>query len=169
MKPRHPYGKRSLVLHWAAVALVVCVFVYSGQFSQASPATATARLAQHNGYGLALLLLMLLRVWWRTRTADPLSRYQLPALQLRAARTVHYTLYVLLLAQCFIGLGLTVLGEGGGVFGWVTFDGMQWLAEPPALARWHAWLANTLLALVALHLLAAITHLIFGVTDDAES
>ena len=168
--PVHPYGTRSRLLHWGSVALVVVLFIYSGQFIDTPTAEADERRMLHSSYGMLLLALMVVRIWWRTRTADPLDSYTLPNLQKFFARCVHYSLYTLLLVQCILGVLILVLGDGGSFFGLLDLPSLTDASSDldEALMPAHAALAKAMLVLIGAHVLAAIGHLIFGVTEAAR-
>ncbi|MEO0423368.1 MAG: cytochrome b/b6 domain-containing protein [Pseudomonadota bacterium] len=166
---KHPYRVRSRLLHWAAAALVLVTVISSGQFGAESADQSASQLATHLSFGLTLLLLMVVRVWWRTRTLDPLDAYTLPTPQKVIARGLHFTLYVLLIAQCLLGLALSTLGEGGSFFGVITLPSIDFAADPPGwISEGHEALSNLLLILIGLHILAAVGHLLFGVLPENE-
>ena len=167
---KQPYRVRSRLLHWGAAALVLTTVILSGQFSNAPVEQAAAQIEGHVSFGLVLLALMLVRIWWRTRTVDPLDAYTLPTLQKAVARAVHYTLYALLVMQCLLGLLLALLGDGASVFGVFTIPPPGMATDPPAwLQALHAVLSNLLLGLIAIHAIAAVGHLIFGIVPADQA
>lgn len=155
------FGALSMLLHWAT-ALAVVATVPLALIMQDMPLSLDKLQAYgwHKSIGMAVLAVTVLRLTWRSvnrRPAPPAG----PAWQRRAARGVHAALYVCLLALPVLGwlhsaaantpvvvLGLLVLPPP------IAAD--RALVEPLRAA--HAAVAWTLLALLALHVLAALKH-----------
>ena len=98
---RHAWGLASRILHWASAVLMLCALPM-GLFVVVLPAGAIRAefLDGHQGVGLAVLLLLLLRLRWQAVTAGPDSPNAL-------ARLNKSALYVLLAALPVSGVALS--------------------------------------------------------------
>lgn len=151
------YSPLIIALHWLT-ALVLFVILNTG-FRAADTAEGAAKAALlrlHVPLAWAVLALTLTRIlwWWRfdTRPAAPAGT---PAWQAALARAVHLGLYVGLLAMFGSGLALMITsGAAEAVFGAAPMPDLQ---QSPARAP-HGILATLLLALLALHIAAALFH-----------
>lgn len=155
---RYPLSAR--LIHWAMAALLLsqlCLGV--AMVGRWEPWT-TPAVQLHKALGVIALVLVLLRLANRLRfRAPPLPR-DLPAMQRMAARASHWALYSLMVALPLTGwamqgaAGLPVRVAGVVLPSLVSAH----LARYGMLRELHAWLAYGLLALVLLHVGAALHH-----------
>ena len=149
------------LLHWLmAVLILSMLFVGVGMVFTVSQAHDTL-VALHRPLGIALLLLVIVRLAVRLRRGAPPLPDSIPPAQQFVAKASHYVLYGLMLAMPLVGWGM--LSAGGYP---VTMAGSFHL--PPilpasvtlfALLRTlHTWLGLALFAVVLLHLAAALLH-----------
>lgn len=158
MKPApiafHPLAR---LLHWLmAVLILAMLFVGVSMIADLSPHHAVL-LSLHKAIGLALLLLVLVRIVLRLTLPHPPIPTDLPAPQRFAAGASHLLLYALMLAMPLIGWAM--LSAGGYPLP---------LQLPPllphdlqlyaVLRQAHGWLAYLLFATVLVHLGAALVH-----------
>ena len=159
---RTGYGLIQILLHWLMAAMVICLIPlglwmtgldYYHPWYHRAPDI-------HRAIGVLLAILLLLRIVWRLShgVPAPLARQ---AWEKRAAKTAHFLLYLLPAALVTSGYLLsTADGRPVNVFGWF---------EVPALIHGHDGqediagdihfvLAMILIAVAALHLLAALRH-----------
>ena len=158
--PTH-FSALARLFHWLMAPLIVAMlFIGVGMVATVSHAHETL-LAIHRPLGIALLLLVVLRLGVRlTRATPPLPR-DMPAIQRFAAKAAHVVLYALMAAMPLIGWAM-VSAAGYPVTLWGS------LHLPPiapqnvdlfaALRALHTWLAFALFATVLLHLAAALFH-----------
>jgi cytochrome b561 len=161
--PNWHYATPAVLLHWAIAALVltqVGLGVYMMAIEEL-PGSAWY-FALHVSFGLTIAALMALRIVWRLGHKPAPLPASVPAWQVALARLSHYLLYLLLVLMPVTGY----LGRA-----W-TEDGVAWfgLALPAraiandALAeQWfsiHIGIAWVLVALVAVHVAAALKHLL---------
>lgn len=157
------YRYPAIILHWLAALLVGGTFAL-GLLMTDIPGLTPTKLkyfSWHKWIGLTVLLTMLPRIAWRLLCAVPAMPASMSSWQQRAAHLAHLTLYALLLAVPVSGL---LYSQAAGVpvvlFG--VFDIPALIAPDPgwkALLKSAHWLLNyTLLALVCLHVLAALKH-----------
>ena len=117
-----------------------------------------AYFALHVSLGLTAALLIALRLLWRVRNRPA----PLPAWQVKVASLTHILLYVLLVLMPITGfLGASVSGDPIAFFGIslpVWTSGNDTLKEQLFTA--HSIIAWALVALVSLHALGALKHLL---------
>ncbi len=150
----HPLAR---LLHWLmAVLILAMLFVGVSMISDLSPRH-TWLLSLHKAIGLALLLLVLVRIVLRLAVPHPPLPADLPTVQRLAAGASHLLLYGLMLAMPLIGWGM--LSAGGYPLplhlpALLPHD-LQLYA---VLRQAHGWLAYVLFATVLVHLGAALVH-----------
>ncbi|MGF1607805.1 MAG: cytochrome b [Kiloniellales bacterium] len=156
------YGAFAQSLHWLIAALVVALFTI-GWFMQGLPLgpDKIKVFNLHKSIGVTVLALMLLRLAWRLISPPPPLPASMTGLERLAAKLNHLALYLLLIAQPVIGL----LHSGAAnfpvvVFGLVTLPALG--SPDEALKRQleglHGLVAWAILALIALHVAAALRH-----------
>ena len=98
------YTNTAILIHWLQAALVLCLLAL-GYWMGTLPKGPdfSAAVALHKSLGLCALLLIALRLFWRSRHAPPPEPDFLPAWQRTAARHTHRLLYVLLAAMPVFG------------------------------------------------------------------
>ncbi len=148
------------VLHWTmAAAILLMLFIGIGMVSTITPAHLTL-LSIHKPLGIAILILVIVRLSVRMTRGTPPLPSDLPPLMKFAAHASHWALYALMFAIPLIGWGmLSAAGDPIIVAG---------IHLPPILPmngamygilrEAHGWLALMLLALVLAHLAAALFH-----------
>ncbi len=151
------YHPALVALHWI-VAVLILVALAAGTLVLAPAANSDPgkliSFRAHMTIGATVLVLMLVRLVVRWRTAHPPPAGG-GALGL-AARLTHWALYGAAIAMALSGITLAVTsGLGDAVFG----DGPM----PPDFAAFparaaHGALAAVLMALIALHVAAALWH-----------
>jgi cytochrome b561 len=158
------YTATERALHWL-VALLVLVQVVLGVWITAfEPKDQGFKFLLydiHENTGFTILLLMLFRLGWRlTHPWLPLPADLPPALKL-AARANHTAFYVLLIAQPIVGFLAT--NAWGFPFRYLKLIPIpspvgRSEALAPTLSAIHAGIAWALVALVAMHVSAALWH-----------
>ncbi|ROL72622.1 cytochrome b [Pseudomonas vranovensis] len=156
MKPVafHPLAR---AVHWLmAVLILAMLFVGVSMVSDLSPRH-TWLVSLHKAIGLALLLLVIVRIGLRLSLPHPPLPADVPAPQRWAAKASHLLLYGLMLAMPLLGWAMQSAG------------GYPLPLQLPALLphnlqlyallrQAHAWLAYVLFATVLVHLGAALVH-----------
>lgn len=149
------------LLHWLmALAILAMLFIGVGMVSTAAPAHVLL-LTTHKTLGLALLLLVLLRIVVRLRAGTPPLPRDLPPPMRLAARLAHFALYGLMLAMPLLGWAM----QSAGAYPIVLLGGLQLPAilAPDAglytlLHGAHVTLGLAFFALILLHIAAALFH-----------
>ncbi len=149
------------VLHWLmAVLIVTMLFVGAGMVTSVSERH-TYLIELHKPLGIAILVLVLIRIIVRLKNGAPPLPASVPAPQRFVAHLSHLLLYALMLAMPLIGWAM--LSAGGYP---VTLYGPIHLppiapADAGLFARLHlahTYLAYLLFLTVLLHLAAALFH-----------
>ncbi|MET0290561.1 MAG: cytochrome b/b6 domain-containing protein [Pseudoxanthomonas sp.] len=147
-------------LHWLMAAMILAM-LFIGAGMVVSLAWRPTLLDLHRPLGIAILLLVVVRLVNRLRSPPPPLPANLPAIQKFAAHASHWLLYGLMFAMPLIGWAM--LSAGG--YPIVLFGGVHLPAIAPhradlyALLRpAHTVLAYVLFATVLGHLGAALYH-----------
>src|ERR1700739_4513826 len=100
---RTHFSPLARLLHWTMAPLIIAMlFIGVGMVATVSRAHTTL-IAIHKPLGIALLLLVILRVSVRIRRGSPPLPADMPAPQRIAARLSHLILYALMAAMPLIG------------------------------------------------------------------
>jgi cytochrome b561 len=143
------YSKAQIVLHWAVVALVVLQWINHEAMEdwwrevsrgEAAGLPEDGAAIVHIAAGAAVLVLMAARIAVRWRSGAPEPPAEMPPLLRRGAALGHFALYATLVLLPVTGLAAVFIA--------------------PAAAAAHALLTSVLLALVLVHVLAALYHLV---------
>jgi cytochrome b561 len=149
------------LLHWTmAAGIVAMLFIGVGMLSTIAP-TYVPLVATHKTLGVALFLLVLVRLVLRLVLGAPPLPASLPPLMRLGAILSHWALYALMIAMPLIGWAML----SAAAYPIVLFGGIR---LPPILPQsdalhtllWaaHRWLAFAFFALILLHLAAALFH-----------
>ncbi|GGC64048.1 cytochrome b [Undibacterium terreum] len=157
------YPKPAIWLHWISALLIVgllCVGWY--MMSIEDEPGSDWYFNQHKSFGLVLLALVVIRLIWRiTHKPEPLPD-NVPTWQRKLAGLIQWLLYGGMLAMPIIGfLGASYTKKG------VAFFGLKlpaWISPNHDIAEQffevHSILAFVLTALIVLHVLAGLKHLL---------
>jgi len=164
------YGLIARILHWTSVAMLLTIIVVASQFTdKAANADKLTLISLHASVGILLLILMLARLTWRNLNPNPIHSYSIKTWQKLVAISLHRSIYLIIMTQCFLGI-LMLLSSGETLY---FFDILE---LPPLLEKAHP-IHQTLLGfhylisvmiypLFAVHITAAIYHQIFGLIEE---
>lgn len=157
------YTTTAIVFHWLIAILIVGAFTL-GLVMTDIPGFSMTKLkyfAWHKWAGVTVLLLAALRLLWRLKNSPPALPSTMPVWQRGAAHGLHHLLYLFMFAVPVSGYFYT-LAAGFPVVYFGLFKLPVLIAKDLALAevlkQVHYWLAMSMAALVALHVLAALKH-----------
>jgi cytochrome b561 len=157
------YGAVALALHWLVAVLVLAAWL-TGQFGDALPKGAAREtgLYVHVTLGLAIVALMVVRLFWRLSDPPPApEKSPFDPWAERAAKAVQLLVYALLVAIPAAGIvALFARGQPLPVFGLFEIAS-PWTADRTFahdVTEIHETLANAMMVLVGLHALAALAH-----------
>jgi cytochrome b561 len=162
MKAVMRYSTPAIVLHWLMALLILVAFPLGVYMHELPLSPDKLKLySYHKWIGITLLLLVAIRLSWRLTHVPPPLPASVAAWQRRASVVVHGMLYLLLIAIPLSGwLMSSAKGFQTVWFGVLPLpdlvDKNRELGE--LLADVHETLNFTLLALVGLHVGAALQH-----------
>jgi cytochrome b561 len=160
--PPPRYGATAKALHWLIVAMLIVQFTLAWTMPDIHRGTQPETLIDlHLSFGASVLGVAIIRLLWRVRSPVALISEGVPAWQLRAAQITHVLLYVLLLVIPVLGwANASSRGWTVSLFGLVTLPSIMAKGSPLGheLGDVHTLCAYALLALVGLHVLAALYH-----------
>jgi cytochrome b561 len=168
--PRSRYSRVAMLLHWAVAALILANIALGLVMTRIDGLAQFTLFQLHKSLGITALLLTCFRIGWRlAHPAPPLPAAMSP-LQRRAAGAAHGMLYLLMLALPLTGwviVSASLYNLPTVLFGRVPWPHLAMIhALPVAVRRTiesdvgtaHMMLGWLLLALVALHVAAALKH-----------
>lgn len=169
--PVERYTPVAITLHWLIALLILGDFALSQSFSRFNPGDAlyfAPAYALHMAVGLCILLLTAVRIAWRMTHRRP-ALPDMGLLLRLLARAAHLLLYVFMLVAPLSGwLVLSLRHQRTSVFGL-----FSWAWPLPVIAamprservRWHdallpahVWISYVGMALVGVHVAAALYH-----------
>ncbi|WP_095097937.1 cytochrome b [Pseudomonas sp. Irchel 3A5] len=149
------------LLHWS-MALMIIAMLFIGAGMVASVSERHERLLNlHKPLGIAILVLVILRIIVRLSSQTPALPADLPSWQVLAAKLSHYVLYALMLAMPLIGWAMiSAAGDPVMLSSSVRLPSIV-AADAGTFAflrQAHTWLAYTLFLTVLMHIAAALFH-----------
>lgn len=160
-KPTDTFCFSARALHWLMAALIVAM-LFIGVGMVASVSERHAWLVRiHKPLGIAILVLVIVRLVVRLRNPPPPLPSDLPWPQKLAAHASHWLLYLLMIAMPLVGWAM--LSAGG--YPVMLSDSLRlppiFPVSPIAFAvlrHLHAWLAMLLFITFLMHMAAAMYH-----------
>ncbi len=164
------YAAIAILLHWL-IALSIVGLIGAGWYMGDMPPGADqfALIQLHKSFGISVLALSLARIVWRLMNPPP-PEPPMPGWQAMASRLVHISFYVLMIAMPLSGwimVSASPAGVGTKLFGLIQWPHIPGLAALPAETKQqlhdplefiHSKLAWALIALLVLHVAAAVKH-----------
>jgi cytochrome b561 len=157
------YGRSVRVLHWL-LAVVLLLQLAFGWWVGELPRNTVARgyfINLHKSVGMVTGLLILMRIYWRLLSAAPALPSTMPHWQQRLATAAHHLMYLCMLVLPLSGY----IASNFSRFGVKFFNAITlapWGPDDKGLYTFfnqlHSLSGWLLLALVVLHVLAAIGH-----------
>lgn len=155
---RNRYDNTSVVFHWLTAALVVLLWLMAQSEGFLPREWRHGMWSLHITAGAALVLIYCARLYWHASSAKRPASINVGLLRL-IEHVTHGLLYGILAAALVLGM-INVAARGWDLFGLVQIPGFA--TDDRALRRsingWHELAANSLLALAAVHMLAALFH-----------
>lgn len=150
------YSKTSRFIHWLMAVVIMiqlCLGLWMTWYQQ------YAYYAWHKAIGLALFMMVIYRLYWRMINVSPHLRW-LPKWQVWFAKLTHYLLYLAMIVMPISGWMMSSFAGKN-----VIFFGVD-VTLPLAVSQFGAQLMQLLhrisgyvfLALIAIHILAALKH-----------
>ncbi|WP_256819231.1 cytochrome b [Pseudomonas putida] len=156
MKPQafHPFAR---VLHWLMAVLILAMLFIGVSMVADLSLRHPVLVSLHKATGLALLVLVVLRIAVRLTLPHPPLPNDLPKLQRWAAGASHLLLYGLMLAMPLLGWAMLSAGDYPRPLGLpaIAPHNLQLYA---VLRQAHGWAGYLLFATVLVHVGAALMH-----------
>lgn len=168
------YTPVAIALHWGIAALVLTQLWLGWRMGRVEGMDRFTLFQLHKSVGITVLAATLVRLGWRLAHPAPPYLATLSPGERRAARATHRLFYAATLVIPFSGwviVSASPLDLPTLLFGTVPWPHLPVVHALPVAARGrvaaaaagvHAWLAWSLLALVALHVTAALKHQFVG-------
>ncbi|TKB16934.1 MAG: cytochrome b [Mesorhizobium sp.] len=159
------YGWAMIILHWLIGAIFIGQFVLGFVMVRIESQRTSFELIQlHKSFGFLLLGLIILRIAWRLGNAAPALPVSVGTLERKAAPLAHFALYVFQIALPLSGWALvsvSTLEIPTMPFNQFVMPNLPLTESDAAESFWsatHRYLAYAGIALVALHIAAALRH-----------
>ncbi len=163
------YNSTAKFLHWGIALLIAALFVVGWIMNGDSLPDGELKgslFMLHKSLGISVLALTLVRIMWRLMNPIPPFPAAMRGWEKALAKTVHFALYLLMLALPLSGWALSSAAQRGiswfGLFNVPFLPGLSGLSEEKetihSIAETHETLASIMLALLVLHVLAALKH-----------
>ena len=160
---RARYDIVAISLHWLIAALLIFMLFFGEDLMKAGKGGSAFGPSLHVSIGSSILVLTVLRLVWRLFNPPPAFPTGMASWEQMAAKAMHLLFYVLLIGIPLTGWLATpkFLSEEGStmslmVFGAFPLPGAPSLGLP--MKGFHALGSNISIALLALHVLAALKH-----------
>lgn len=160
---KNSFGYIAKSFHWIVALLIIAMLIF-GFFLEDFDGKPTQEIAYniHKSIGIIILALVILRLGWRWWNLEPGYSASLPAFYKTIVRWAHYAIYGVIILMPFSGWVIaTASGHVPHFLGWFyfPFPGIS-LNEPLAglMFQVHNTLAIILIALISMHVLAALFH-----------
>jgi cytochrome b561 len=155
------FGVITIFLHWIMAILLIGLVIMGLYMTWIPWSTTKLQLfGWHKEYGILALFLVTLRIIWRIQNVLP-ALSSLPTVERIAARTVHWTFYLLMFAIPLTGWLITsAAGLPVSFFGLFVLPNLVSSNQETMLLfeNIHKWLNYGLIAIFCLHVSAALKH-----------
>jgi len=114
------YTPTAKTLHWLIVALLVAQFVFAWTMPHIGRNTpVTTLISLHFSFGVAILVVVFVRLLWRATHAEPTPLDGVPPWQVQSAWVLYWLLYPMLFGIPVLGwVNASWRGMPIGMFGW---------------------------------------------------
>ena len=160
------------ILHWAMAALIISLLSAGLLMIQSLEPWQLTISSIHKSFGLLAAILAVIRLFIRINSNIPTLPKDLTTLQKVVAKFSHLLLYGLMIFMPISGLVMQyVAGRPVEIFGWFRLPAsLSVNIEHYSIFReMHAWLALFFIALIVLHVGAALHHHFFRKDDVLKS
>ena len=176
---RTRYSDVAILLHWLIAALIFINIWYGWRMGQLKGLAQYELFQLHKSIGVSVLILSVIRLGWRVMNPAPALPASMTRFERGVAGATHWVLYGFMLILPLTGW--VVVSASPYNLPTLLFKSAPWphlgfVHDLPMATRKliedqvgdvHAWLAWSLLALAALHVAAAIKHLVWDRDDVA--
>ena len=164
-KPINTFNKTAILLHWGIAFLIMAQFLIGLDMVDIPKGPDSSRpfwFNTHKSIGIVLGCLILFRLYWRLRSGVPASPAGSPSWERVAANLSHMTLYFCMILMPISGLVGSLFSKYDLLFLGIKipkfFEHDAFIKE--LMTNTHQWTAYIFLAIICIHILAAVKHLI---------
>jgi cytochrome b561 len=158
---RHRFSPLQRLLHWLmAICIIAMLFIGVGMVSTIAPKYLPL-ISIHKSLGIAILVLVLIRLVVRFAYGAPPLPADLPAPMKLAAEWSHYALYALMIVMPLLGWAmLSAAAYPVELYGGIRLPAILPQSDSLHTLLWgaHYYLAFAFFAVVLLHIAAALFH-----------
>jgi cytochrome b561 len=157
------WGSLSRAFHWILGLAIIVMLAYGWWFNHIAPRPVRYfHRSIHADIGYMILLLMAIRLIWRAINPVPALPAGSPLWERVFARVNHWALYIVTMLVAVLGWAHSGAHKPDYADWFGLFRVPQFTATDKANADfyedWHIWMAYVLIALVVIHLIAALVH-----------
>ena len=159
-EPSARFSPLQRALHWLmALCVLAMLFIGVGMVSTISARYVTL-VAIHKALGIAILVLVILRLIVRLKRGAPALPRNLPEPMKLAAHLSHFAFYLLMIAMPLLGWGMLSAANYPVIVAGVRLPPILPPSDSLHTLLWtaHKYLALCLFALIVVHLAAALFH-----------
>jgi cytochrome b561 len=156
------YNYVTRILHWVVALLISFLFGFGWWMTDLDYYSSWYQTAPqlHVLIGLALVMLMMIRIGARFIKAAPTPLSQLSSIEVVVAHVTHLTLYLMILVIMLSGYLIVASGDGMMLFDLFELPQIAPLLEQQEdiAGNIHYWSAWSVIVLAFVHALAALKH-----------
>ena len=164
-KPINTFNKTAILLHWGIAFLIMAQFLIGLDMVDIPKGPDSSRpfwFNTHKSIGIVLGCLILFRLYWRLRSGVPESPASSPTWERIAANLSHILLYLCMILMPISGLVGSLFSKYDLLFVGIKipkfFEHDAFIKE--LMTNTHQWTAYIFLAIISIHILAAVKHLV---------
>jgi cytochrome b561 len=160
---RQKYTTAAIWLHWI-VGILILAQLALGLYMVDIPKNTPDRawyFNVHKSLGVTIAIFVVLRIWWRATHTPPSLIGIIPDWQVLASKISHWLLYVCIVAMPASGMIMSSYSKYGVKFwGLPLIPGNEVKATRELWVDIHEFIGDALMVLIAIHVLAALKHLL---------
>jgi len=166
------YTPRAIALHWLLALLILCLMAVGFTMTDLPKGPDSPRgmvYNWHKTFGMIAGLLILYRYWWRSKNPPPILPPEVPQWEVRLANVSHRLLYACMFimpVSGYLGSNFHPKGYGVKLFNSdaLHLEAWGWPSEElyAIFSGTHEAAAAVFAALIGLHIVAAMKHLLSG-------
>ena len=162
MAGKDDYGRFDRFIHWLMAINIGLTLVFARGMSTLPDEHRVIEYGDHGMSVTTIAICLLIRIAWRLKTGFPALPANMGRIARLGAKAMHYGLYGVLLAQITVGVFLASTTELEFVAKGYNINYSSFRLAPPelhdTLLSFHIGLYWTIIALLGLHVLAALKH-----------
>lgn len=168
------YSRVAIVLHWVIGLLMIANLVGGLARESFGEAAKPIIMGLHKSTGITILVLSLLRLMWRLGHKPPPLAASLKRWEVGLAHAIHWIFYFLMIALPVTGWLLVSAGSRKWPINWYGLFDIPFLpieqvkATAHIFQERHEMLGFIMIALIVLHVAAAIKHHVFDRDNTVE-